>query len=311
MIAATWHISTIVPEVMIVGTVEDADRLLSWTYEKVGDDPHEVVNLNDAERELEWEERRAISAYTYLANRDLIRSVSSGGAYSITVCGIDQMEALEGENMDRWADRWAFLKLSYERANGDMHELLNMWETGEELGWDRPKTSKIHEYLREKGLLEAGTIGGGYRISDACIDLIECAHADPDSPTAQMPPLSSLQVHITNSFNDTKLINTIIASPGAVVHSGEVDMTAEPSREELIQAFSIIREAISTSDDLDSAVKSGLVIDVDTCIREVEREQPDKTIIARFWDRVKALPWTALQAAAVASATGVVQRYLQ
>ena len=45
-----------------------------------------------------------------------------------------------------------FLRIPNGRADSDD---INMWEVGEELGWDRGTTEAIYDYLQGVGLLKA------------------------------------------------------------------------------------------------------------------------------------------------------------
>lgn len=284
----------------------DADELLAWSYDKVGDSLRTTTDMRTAAAELEWDLQRAGAALTYLHRTGFLKIEGIGGVYSISVQGIDAMEKAAGSNVERWVDRWAFLRLSYTEAGGRLDVILNMWEMGEKLGWDRGRTERVLLYLTHKGLLGRGTLGGGYTITEYCFDLIERAEARPDSPTGDVPPLSSLQVHITNST----VVASAIGSPGATVTSGDISVH--------VQAGTDIGELL---DELlghlkrDGQVDRVRLIDIEqdvACLKaQLAKSQPDKGLVRSLWDSLKATAGPALATVSVQYAFKAIEAHLQ
>lgn len=56
--------------------------------------------------------------------------------------------------------RFDFLKKLYELSGGNEHKLFNMWEIGDQLGFDHDLTISIAQYLKGEGLLGFRALGG-------------------------------------------------------------------------------------------------------------------------------------------------------
>ena len=57
-------------------------------------------------------------------------------------------------------DLLILLKAVYEQTDGNLNTSVNVPEIGEELGWDRKKTSAVHERLMDRDLIQAFAWGG-------------------------------------------------------------------------------------------------------------------------------------------------------
>jgi hypothetical protein len=86
-------------------------------------------------------------------------------------------------------NRWLMLKKFYEIANGQPNQIINMWEVGEKLGWDRETTNATYDYLQGERLLKAMTLGGGATITHEGVKEVEKAEAYPEKPTLHFPPM--------------------------------------------------------------------------------------------------------------------------
>lgn len=69
--------------------------------------------------------------------------------------------------------RLEFLKKVYDETDGDENKFVNMFDIGEELGFDRELSIKIYQYLKGEGLLKPFTLGGGIGITHAGIVKVE------------------------------------------------------------------------------------------------------------------------------------------
>jgi hypothetical protein len=56
---------------------------------------------------------------------------------------------------------------------------VDMWEVGNELGWDRETTETTYDYLQGEGLLKAMTLGGGATITHDGPKEVEKAEEHP------------------------------------------------------------------------------------------------------------------------------------
>lgn len=89
---------------------------------------------------------------------------------------------------ERKKSRWLMLRKFYELANGRADdEIIDMWEVGKQLGWDRETTEVTYDYLQGEGLLKAMTLGGGATITHQGVKEVEKAEEHPQEPTLHFP----------------------------------------------------------------------------------------------------------------------------
>jgi hypothetical protein len=77
--------------------------------------------------------------------------------------------------------------------------MVNMWELGEELGFDRSLTSNIVDYLTGEYLIEPRALGGGIIITHNGIVKIEELHNNPEKSTEHFSSINV--IHIENMSN--------------------------------------------------------------------------------------------------------------
>jgi hypothetical protein len=106
--------------------------------------------------------------------------------------------------------RFQFLKSLYDSSGGDRFQVVNMWDLGEEFGWDRDTTNVTVQYLVGEGLIEYLTMGGGVTITHQGIRQVEDAIANPERETRYFPPVINLIS--VGSMVDSQIQQ---ASPGA------------------------------------------------------------------------------------------------
>jgi hypothetical protein len=89
---------------------------------------------------------------------------------------------------ERKKNRWLMLRKFYELAHGHADdEIIDIWQVGEELGWDRETTETTYDYLQGEGLLKAMTLGGGATITYKGVQQIKKAEEQPQEPTLYFP----------------------------------------------------------------------------------------------------------------------------
>jgi hypothetical protein len=88
---------------------------------------------------------------------------------------------------EKRANRLRLINDVYERTDGDTSEALDMWQLGEELGFESDETQKIVDYLVGEGLLEYRAIGGVVGITHAGVVQVEAALSHPEQPTHYFP----------------------------------------------------------------------------------------------------------------------------
>jgi hypothetical protein len=91
-----------------------------------------------------------------------------------------------------------FLKRLYELSDGAETKFINMWEIGDQLGFDRDLTISIAQYLKGEGLIEFRALGGIISITHYGIKEAERS-SNNIQPTEQIQK-SQQQEKITNSF---------------------------------------------------------------------------------------------------------------
>jgi hypothetical protein len=94
---------------------------------------------------------------------------------------------------EKQKNRWLFLQKVCEISEGipDKH-VVDMYEIGENLGWDREKTESISYYLNGEGWLEIYN-GGNIMLTHQGVKEVE---KSPDKQTLHFPS------HITNIYGD-------------------------------------------------------------------------------------------------------------
>jgi hypothetical protein len=146
------------------------------------------INVYKVGEQLGWSTEETEAAFDYLQGEGLLKGVAVGGGIKLT----HQGARLE----EKQKNRWLFLQKVYEISEGmsDTH-IVNMYEVGQTLGWDRGKTESISYYLNEEGLLEIFN-GGNIMLSHQGVKEVEEAEKSPDKPTLHFPS------HITNIYGD-------------------------------------------------------------------------------------------------------------
>jgi hypothetical protein len=90
---------------------------------------------------------------------------------------------------EKQKNRWLMLRKVYEITEGiSGTRFVNMYEVGKELGWDRPRTESVLDYLEGEGLLKSKYIGGGIVITHQGVMEVEEAEQNPDKKTLHFPP---------------------------------------------------------------------------------------------------------------------------
>jgi hypothetical protein len=167
-------------------------------------------------------------------------------------------------------NRWLMLKKFYEICNGQSNTyIVDMWEVGQELGWDRETTSATYDYLEGERLLKAMTLGGGATITHHGVKEVEQAEEFPEKPTLHFPPM------IVNIMRDSYTVNQAGAvGPNAYAHDmnfKQIGNKIEKSvdLEQLANELSRLRQAMK---------KEGNQLEHDIAISDIAKaEQAAKT----------------------------------
>ena len=92
----------------------------------------------------------------------------------------------EGSNMDiqkARENRFKFLQKVYDTSDGDENVMMNMWELGKELRFDRDETEKLTQYLIGENLIKFVALGGELSITHYGVIEIEEALLKPEKET--------------------------------------------------------------------------------------------------------------------------------
>lgn len=87
----------------------------------------------------------------------------------------------------RQENRWLMLHQFYEITGGRLNYIVDIWEIGKFLGWDRDITETTFDYLSGEGLLQARYLGGGASLTHQGIKEVESAMEYPSEPTLHFP----------------------------------------------------------------------------------------------------------------------------
>jgi hypothetical protein len=111
---------------------------------------------------------------------------------------------------EKQKQRFKFLNKVYKLTGDSQFHFVNMFEIGEELGFDRETTVNVEQFLYEERLIENLTAGGDFTISHRGVCEVEKALSNPDKPTTYFPPVSIIHVG--------QMINSQIqqSSPGGI-----------------------------------------------------------------------------------------------
>jgi len=204
------------------------------------------------------------------------------------------------------------LRKFYELANGHAdYEIIDMWEVGEELGWDRGTTEATYDYLQGEGLLKAMTLGGGATITHEGVKEVKKAEEHPQEPTLHFP---AFIVNITGSSETVQ--GDRIEVRGDVVGSALGRRAQAEARDinvyreaiersaldaELKRVLLAAREALEC-EELSVDDKNDALDDLNKLAQELDKG-PGTTRVQRLWNRIKEIAPTA--ASILASAASI------
>lgn len=91
--------------------------------------------------------------------------------------------------------RFQFLHRLYEKTEGNEHEMINMWDLGKELGFEKAETDRISQYLVGEYLMEYAAMGGIIAITHQGVIEVENAISHPEEATQYFPPVNIINIH--------------------------------------------------------------------------------------------------------------------
>jgi len=129
---------------------------------------------------------------------------------------------------EKKAQRFEFLKLIYDKTEGSEMEFVDMWDIGDESGWDRKTTEITAQYLVGEGLIEFHALGGILGITHFGVKEIEHALENPNEATTYFPATINI---MSGDFRGSILniestLTNLSQSIGALI-GAEADLKSE------------------------------------------------------------------------------------
>ncbi|MCE5175799.1 MAG: hypothetical protein ABFC90_07150 [Bacteroidales bacterium] len=179
---------------------------------------------------------------------------------------------------DKKNARFLFLEKLYDTTDGNSTYIVDMWELGTELGFDREKTHNIVDYLTDEGLIEPKALGGGIAITHEGIIEIEDSQSNPDSPTRHFLPMNV--IHIEN-------MNNSVIQQGTSLSTQTINFNVDKSEDlkKLINEIENIKEQIT----LDRMVFDELVSEMDTLKSQIKSPKPKSIIITESLKTIRSI----------------------
>jgi hypothetical protein len=162
----------------------------------------------------------------------------------------------------RQENRWLMLHQFYEITGGRLNRIVDIWEVGNFLGWDRDITATTFDYLLGEGLLEAMTLGGGASITHQGVKEVEAAMEHPGKPTLHFP--SSVV-----NFNKTIMNNTYNQNNVGIGHASGGEFQGNT-------VVGTIQE-VSSPSDAASEARELLASEVRELLTQIEKAYPANT----------------------------------
>lgn len=179
---------------------------------------------------------------------------------------------------EKKASRFKFLNKLYEITNGDSSYMVNMWELGNELKFNKAMTSNIVDYLIGEYLIESKALGGGIAITHQGIIEIEDLHNNPDFSSVHFPAIN--MIHIENMTNS--------AIQQGVSNSNQSIAFNESKKNDLktvIKELQLIKEKLISNNEIITEFEAEL----STLNSQEKSPRPKKVIISESLRTIRNL----------------------
>jgi hypothetical protein len=151
----------------------------------------------------------------------------------------------------RQENRWLMLHQFYEITGGRLDHIVDMWEVGKFLGWDRDITEATFDYLSGEGLLQARYLGGGASITHQGIKEVEAAIEYPGRPTLHFPSyIVNFNKIIMNTTYNQNNVGIGHASGGGFQNNTIVGTITETINSSFTNTASEVRELITELEEV-------------------------------------------------------------
>lgn len=177
-------------------------------------------------------------------------------------------------------DRFVFLHKVYELVEGRTGYVLDGWEVGKELNFEKEYTTNIYYYLKEEGLVEA--MGSGIRlaITHSGIKEIEEALSEPNKGTEHFLPINQYNINI------------------GVMNGGAIQQATKNSTINYVNSIEIINEINNFTKELKNFISNSnlsneeieeLQTDIQTIEIQSNSKKPKKEILKTSLTSIKTI----------------------
>jgi hypothetical protein len=179
---------------------------------------------------------------------------------------------------DKKKDRFLFLQKLYDTTDGSSAYMVDMWELGAELGFDRGKIHNIVDYMSDEGLIVPKALGGAIAITHDGIIEIEDSQSNPDSPTRHFLPINV--IHIENMNNSAIQQGTSYSTQTINFNTEKTDVLKK-----IINEIDNIKEQIT----FDRLVFDELVSEIDTLKTQIKSPKPKSIIVTESLKTIRSI----------------------
>jgi hypothetical protein len=165
-------------------------------------------------------------------------------------------------------NRFQFLHRLYEKTEGNEHEMVNMWDLGNELGFDRAETDKISQYLVGEYLMEYAAMGGIINITHQGIIEVENAISHPEEPTQYFPPVNIINIHHMESSQIQQ----------GTVESTQSQHIESKTKNDISEFVELVKTKLPDL-RLDAEDLAEIEADINTVQSQVSSSRPKKSIL--------------------------------
>jgi hypothetical protein len=179
---------------------------------------------------------------------------------------------------DKKKERFLFLQKVYDLTDGGSSSIVDMWELGKELGFDRIKTKNVVHYLTEEYLIEPKLLGGGIAITHSGVIEIEDLYSNPDSSTRHFSPMNL--IHIENMNHSSIQQGTYFSA-----QTISFDIENKEDLKKIINEIEHIKEQLN----LDRLVFDELTSEIDTLKSQLKSPKPKNIIVTESLKTIRSL----------------------
>ena len=174
---------------------------------------------------------------------------------------------------EREKQRFQLLKTLYDKSESDTFTDYNLYEIGEELGWDKQTTELAVYYLIQERLIDP-LMGGHASISHQGVKEIEHALTVPEKPTTYFPA-------VINMFGDFRGSVVNVASILTSVRQGVSALSGVDAvtKQELQQLVEQLKEALQTAPPEKAEDVEAVAWAAESLVEATVEERPNKVKI--------------------------------